>query len=93
MSLYTKDEMSINWDWDSAGTTRIIHAFSNCYSAVREIWTCNASPCEQGTKATTKAMGRELASACHTYIVWPPQAAFTFQTPKTSVFMLRVLVV
>jgi hypothetical protein len=57
MSIYTgKDEMSINWDWDSAGTALIIHAFRNCYSAVREIWTGNARPCGQGIKATTKTM-------------------------------------
>jgi hypothetical protein len=56
VDIYRKDETSIDWDWDSVGTTLIIHAFRNCYSAVQEIWTGNASPCEQGFKATTKAM-------------------------------------
>jgi len=93
VDIYRKDETSIDWDWDSVGTTLIIHAFRNCYSTVREIWTGNASPCGQGIKATTKSDGGELASACYTYIVWPPQAALTFQTPNFSMFTLRVLVV
>jgi hypothetical protein len=37
VDIYREDETSIDWDWDSVGTTLIIHAFRNCYSAVREI--------------------------------------------------------
>lgn len=54
VDIYRKDETSIDWDWDSVGTTLITDASRNCYSAVREMWTGNASPCEQGIKATTR---------------------------------------